>query len=69
MIQLAAPDISLEYFLRTSGDEAVQAVDQRAIGMVLSGKAEAALSGWTSVDSRFYSVWFQGLVGFRKHAN
>lgn len=42
--QLIVPIISSGYFLRTSRDEAVRAVDQCGVGKVIIDKAEAALS-------------------------
>lgn len=51
VIQLTASNVSPRYFLHTSGDKATQDIDQRGVGIVLSGRAEATLLDWISVSS------------------
>lgn len=65
-VQLTAPNFSLRYFLRTSGNETVQAVGQRAVGIALNVKAETVLVGWIPVNNWFCVLRLQGLVGVRK---
>lgn len=43
-IQPSEPNISSRYFLSPSGKESARAARQRGVGMVLTEKAEAALS-------------------------
>lgn len=64
-MQLTAPTVSSRYFLRTSGDEAVQAAGQGA-GIVLSFKTDAAFLDWISGNSPFCAVILHELVGVRK---